>query len=100
MFGPVSPSPIRLWSWASGNATDERPSHSATSDTSGPVIRCSSTNGPSWAVAVIADTVSASSSGTTTPLPAANPSYLTTTGLPNWCHQASAPSTSSSSNRW
>ena len=92
VLGPVSPSPIRLWSWASGSATACLPSHSASSEHSGPLSRSSSTNGPSAAVARIAAIVSSSVSGTVTPLPAASPSSFTTTGLPNWRYQAMAAS--------
>ena len=60
VFGPVSPSPIRLWSWASGKATAVVPSHRAISEHSGPDIRSSSTNGS--VVALIAAIVSASRS--------------------------------------
>ena len=49
---------------------------------------------PEWSASV-----SSSSAGTSTPLPAAKPSSFTTTGLPNSRHQAIAPSASSSSNR-
>ena len=80
VFGPMSPSPMRLWSWASGRATAVVPSHRAISEHSGPLIRCSRTNGP--VVARIAAIVSSSVSGTVTPLPAARPSSLTTTGWP------------------
>ena len=56
------------------------PSHSTSSEHSGPWRRSSSTNGPCAAVVRIASIVSSASAGTITPLPAANPSSLTTTG--------------------
>ena len=52
VLGPVSPSPIRLWSWAIGNAIAVVPSHSAISVHSGPCMRSSSRNGPVAAAAV------------------------------------------------
>ena len=96
VLGPVSPSPMRLWSCASGSGRATWPSHSASSEHSGPVIRSSSTNGPS--AARIAASVSASSTGTVTPLPAWSPSSLTTTGRPSSRHQARAASTSPPAN--
>ena len=95
VFGPVSPSPMRLWSWATGRAT----SHGAVAERHqaalGPASRSSSTIGP------CADQFAGSrrrsrprSSGTTTPLPAARPSSFTTTGRPSVGHQAMASSAS------
>ncbi len=93
VFGPVSPSPMRLWSWAMGSATACVPSHSARSEHSGPEMRSSSTNDPAEAASMIAASVSPSESGTVTPLPAARPSSFTTTGRPSSRHQARASST-------
>jgi hypothetical protein len=36
VFGPVSPSPILLWSWAAGRGTIVYPSENASTDISGP----------------------------------------------------------------
>ena len=36
VLGPVSPSPTRLWSWAGASGTARSPSHTASSDSSGP----------------------------------------------------------------
>ncbi len=44
VFGPVSPSPMRLKSWAAASGTAISPSQSASSDTSGPVSRSSITS--------------------------------------------------------
>ena len=92
VLGPVSPSPIRLWSWAIGSGRATVPSHSAIRLHSGPNRRSSTTIGPAAASAVIAATVSSSSAGTMTPLPAARPSCLTTTGAPSAFHHAKASS--------
>ena len=75
------------------------PSHSASSEHSGPVSRSSSTNGPTAAAASIAATVSASSSGTMTPLPAARPSSLTTTGRAERAPPGDRASSASASKR-
>ena len=80
---------MRLWSWASGRARAVRPSHSASSEHSGPRHplleheRRRRRRGSR-------PRSSASSSGTVTPLPAASPSSLTTTGRPSARHHASA----------
>ena len=85
VFGPVSPSPIRLKSRAGASGTAPTPSHSASSESSGPTM-CSSTTtapGPKTSCSSIAWSVSracASSVAITTPLPAASPSNFSTTG--------------------
>src|SRR4051812_42661966 len=76
VFGPASPSSARLKSCAGCSGTTVTPSVTANSDTSGP-LRYSSitTRSPAaWAIA------SSRSDVTTTPLPAASPSCLTTYG--------------------
>ncbi len=95
VFGPVSPSPSRLWSWAIGSATARVPSHSASSEHSGPVSRSSRRNGPTEAAASIAVRVAAGPSGTVTPLPPARPSSFTTTGRSSCVHQSMAAAASS-----
>ena len=90
VLGPVSPSPIRLWSWAIGNATAVVPSQSTIRVHSGPCMRSSSRNDPVAAADSIARSVAASPSGTATPLPPANPSSFTTTGTPSSRHHATA----------
>ena len=83
VFGPVSPSPTRLKSWAgsSGNATV--PSHTANSDTSGPARNSSTSTGcPAASTSRACAAATARSAVTTTPLPAASPSSLTTYGAP------------------
>ena len=94
VFGPVSPSPMRLKSCAGTRGTAVDPSVIANRETSGPSRYSSTTTALSgrarhaaaWAIAA------ARSSVTTTPLPAARPSSLTTNGAPNW---SSAAATSS-----
>ena len=98
VFGPVSPSPMRLWSWAMGSGRAIVPSHRAIRLHSGPLSRSSTTIGPRAARrATMASTVSASVAGTTTPLPAARPSCLTTIGAPSSsppCRRLRRPTTS------
>ena len=43
VFGPRSPSKIRLWSWAGGSTSTRSPSTSAMTLTSGPSSRSSTT---------------------------------------------------------
>ena len=83
VFGPVSPSPTRLKSCAGSSGTAVTPSHTANSETSGPARYSSTSTGwpdartaPAWATAAARSLV------TTTPLPAARPSSLTTYGAP------------------
>ena len=77
VFGPVSPSPMRLKSWAATSGTTAEPSVRQNSETSGPSRYSSITTRPhatAWASAA------ARSEVTTTPLPAARPSSFTTYG--------------------
>ena len=74
------------------------PSHSASSEHSGPRHPLLEHERARRRRAIAAS-VSASSAGTVTPLPAASPSSLTTTGRPSARHHASAPSTSPASKR-
>src|SRR5262245_40419697 len=90
VFGPVSPSPTRLKSWAGASGSTRVPSLIPNRDTSGPSRYSSMTTRPQRAACA---TASARSVVTTTPLPAASPSSLTTYGGPN---SASAPATSAS----
>ncbi len=91
VFGPVSPSPARLKSCAGSSGTAASPSVTTKSETSGPARYSSTTTRPhSWAC----PSAAALSSVTTTPLPAARPSFLTTNGGPN---SSSARPTSSAS---
>ena len=94
VLGPVSPSPTRLKSWAGGRASTVVPSVTQKTEASGPSRYSSMTTRPpglarqaaAWALA------SSRSSVTTTPLPAARPSSLTTWGEPR---SSRASSTSS-----
>ncbi len=89
VFGPVSPSPTRLKSCAGSSGTADCPSVTTKSDTSGPARYSSITTRPHSAACRSA---AARSSVTTTPLPAARPSFLTTYGAPK---SSSAAATSS-----
>src|SRR5436190_2671932 len=87
VFGPRSPSSARLKSWDGASGTARRPSHTARTDSSGPLRPSSITTvrpaGPNAAPASFAFTSSSASindSVTSTPLPAARPSVLTTNG--------------------
>ncbi len=88
VFGPVSPSPTRLWSCAAVIGIAVSPSHSAKNDASSPVMNSSTTTSapaaPSPPSNIMSTAASASSSvcATTTPLPAARPSALITIGAP------------------
>ena len=94
VFGPVSPSPTRLKSCAGSNGTAVTPSHTANSETSGPARYCSTSTGcPDARTATAWAWASARSLVTTTPLPAAKPSSLTTYGAPQ---RVRAPSISAS----
>ena len=90
VFGPSSPSPMRLKSCAAGSGTATSPAHSASSETSGPSSRSSITSRrpasprvPATRKVDAARSASSASSQTTTPLPAASPSALTTTRPPD-----------------
>ena len=87
VLGPVSPSPTRLKSCAGASATARVPSHTASSDSSGPVIpssittvRPASPNDSPASLARTSATASSSDVATSTPLPAASPSVLVTHG--------------------
>ena len=82
VFGPSSPSPIRLKSCAAGERHDlARRRTSAKSETSSPSSSSSITNGcPSAAAARSPASSSSCVRQTKTPLPAASPSALTTHG--------------------
>ena len=84
VFGPVSPSPMRLWSWLVASESTLRAvadDHEARllaleellDDDPAPPL-------PSPSIASIAACASARVAATTTPLPAARPSALTTIG--------------------
>ena len=90
VFNPVSPSPMRLWSWARGNATLVLPSLTAMSEHSVPVSRSSSTMSPTAIASRIASVVSSAEFGTTTPFPPASPDCFTTMSAPKFFHHASA----------
>ena len=79
LFAPVSPSPIRFQSQASGSGRTSPPAAIAIADTSRPASRSSITSFPNRGIrSSTARCASSMSSGTTTPLPAAKPSALTT----------------------
>ena len=81
VFGPSSPSPTRLKSWAGASASASLPSASANSETSSPSSSSSITSGPSKREAARSPASSSSCvRQTKTPLPAARPSALTTHG--------------------
>ena len=81
VFGPVSPSPTRLKSCATGSAIVRAPSVIAKTEISSPSSSSSITTGPPrFAVARSAVSSSSSVRHTCTPLPAASPSALTTQG--------------------
>ena len=97
VFGPVSPSPRRLWSWLVASAStlravaddhearflavEELLDHDAAA--AGAARRRASRRSPACASARVA--------ATTTPLPAARPSALTTIGAPRRVDVAHAP---------
>ena len=95
VLGPASSSPTRLKSWAGISGTTVVPSLRQNSDTSGPDRYSSMTTAPSGLArqARACSSASARSSVTTTPLPAASPSSLTTCGAPNASSAASTSST-------
>ncbi len=85
VLGPSLPSPRRLKSWAGTRGTARSPSHTQNRETSGPSRKSSMTTVPpgrerqcsAWARAAFRSSV------TTTPLPAARASSLTTWGAPS-----------------
>ena len=87
VFGPWSPSWARLKSCAASSGTALAPSQTANSDTSGPSRNSSMTTVPQAAACARA---AARSVVTSTPLPAARPSALTTYGGPSSARAASA----------
>src|SRR5579875_2254509 len=81
VLGPLSPSERRLKSWAGASGTALEPSQSAMSDSSVPRRPSSTTTRrPPPSLARASATASSTSSVTSTPLPAARPSVLTTHG--------------------
>src|SRR6056297_1742813 len=88
VFGPVSPSPARLWSCAVPIGRTSVPSQSTKNDASSPLMTSSiTTSAPAPPKAPpnmssMAASASATVSATITPLPAASPSALTTMGAP------------------
>ncbi len=99
VLGPSSLSSARLWSWADASGRPRMPSHRTKNDTSGPTRHSSTTtvvpaapNAPWRMAASTASSASAVVAATVTPLPAARPSALTTTGAPNAATAASASS--------
>ena len=102
VFGPVSPSPTRLWSWAAPSGSAVVPSHSANRLTSSPTRHSSMTTlrpagpmVPASMKSAMAASASATVSATTTPLPAASPSAFTTIGAPRRRTNSRAASASS-----
>src|SRR6476661_970204 len=93
VLGPASSSPTRLKSCAGDRATTVSPSLMQKTDTSGPSRNSSTTRRPSGLArqAFACSTANSRESVTTTPLPAARPSSLTTWGAPS---ASSAASTS------
>ena len=101
VLGPVSPSPTRLKSCAGARGTARVPSHTTSSDSSGPVmpssittVRPASPNDSPASLARTSASASASVGATSTPLPAARPSVLTTQGPGSVRRKSSAGSTS------
>jgi hypothetical protein len=99
VLGPRSPSWARLWSQAGTNTRRRSPSDSASTLTSRPVSRSSTTtrapawpNLPSSRHASIAARAWAASSQTVTPLPRARPSALTAQAPPSSSTKASSAS--------
>ena len=90
VFGPVSPSPTRLWSWAATSGVTRSPSLKTRNESSSPSRNSSSTTRPPASPTILPDSMSAATAiassrllAMTTPLPAASPSALTTTGARN-----------------
>ncbi len=81
VFGPVSPSPTRLWSRAAASGRACRPSVSANTESSGPSRSSSiTTYSPSSEAPRSPSSTSACVRQTNTPFPAASPSALITHG--------------------
>ena len=101
VFGPWSPSPRRLWSCDDASASTWAPSAITMKLASSPSRKSSiTTRAPASptalpeSIASIAACASATSVATTTPLPAASPSALTTIGAPRPSTQACAAAAS------
>src|SRR5690349_4978501 len=94
VLSPASSSPTRLKSWAGERATTVSPSLTQKTETSGPSRNSSTTTRPPGfdRQARACSRATSRESVTTTPLPAARPSSLTTCGAPR---ASSAASTSS-----
>ena len=89
VFGPRSPSKIRLWSWVEAKASAFLPSAMTMKLASSPAMNSSITTRwpaspmpPPASIMSMAACASASVIATTTPLPAASPSALMTMGAP------------------
>ncbi len=89
VLGPLSPSKARLWSCAPTSGSACSPSHSAKKLASSPTRNSSITTEAPAAPKRLPDSMSRAASiacstvsATTTPLPAASPSALTTIGAP------------------
>ena len=103
VLGPVSPSPTALWSWevASGSTAPPVPTmtmklaSSPSRNSSTTTRRPASPKAPSASMARAARWASSTVRATVTPLPAARPSALTTTGAPHSAMRAQAASASS-----
>ena len=105
VFGPVSPSPTRLWSCAAPSSSASRPVAQREQRDSprrpgiprSPPLAPASPNARASIIASIAASASASVAATTTPLPAARPSAFTTIGAPR--RRTNSRAASASSNR-
>ena len=101
VFGPLSPSRARLWSWTETMGTTFAPSEKTRNETSSPDRNSSMTSlAPAlpnflsdiiWPITVLA---SAALSTTMLPLPEASPSALTTKGKPNGFRSTKATASS------
>ena len=87
VLGPVSPSPMRLKSWAGTSGTARVPSQRTSSEHSSPtspssmtMVRPASPNAAPDSLAVTSWRASSRVCATSTPLPAASPSVLITQG--------------------
>ena len=101
VLGPRSPSSARLKSWAGARGASRRPSQSTSSEHSGPVSPSSTTTrrpaspkADPDSLATTSASASARESVTSTPLPAASPSVLTTHGPGRVRRKATASPTS------
>ena len=78
VLGPVSPSPTRLKSWAGASGTARSPSHTHSTESSGPDSPSSMTTPPRSSFERTSAAASSNDSVTSTPFPPARPSVLTT----------------------